>query len=239
MDRLEIALQVLERPPDFGWFGDEDMFETWGLTMSNAINSDDLINESNFDVACMRLEQNFGTAQEQYGPNIEIIGIKHWAVGSLDQIAVRVVKEDSDYCHHIDDRDFKDVDLITEKDLTQEFLEIVDMMEDIEVYPLLDEDHHSELEHYRTVEYIDMEFCNYSDGTLGWAEEVAGFCYDVGLNPWDDHIDIPMVIEALLWAEMADLDNEDVIEFIDENSGVMERIKERKWLDAGQQVLTA
>ena len=236
MNRLEVALEVLQRPSDFGWFGRDDMFETWGLTMSNAINSDDLINESNFIVACGILRDKFGDDENEFGPNIELIGIKHWAVGSMDQIAVRVVREDSDYCRQIDMGGYQDTDLILNEDLTDEFNEIIDMMEEIEVYPLLDENHYSELEYDRTYDYVDMEYANFSDGTQGWPGEVIAFAHECGLDPDAGYLENEVVIEALVWVEMADMDNDEVLEFVENNPQIMRRLEEKKWIDAGQQV---
>ena len=87
---VEKAEECLTRPDDFGWFGGDEMFVTWSFAGINwTKNSDDVLNESNFHVISKDL-------MERFPDDFDIVGTNHWAVGSLDQLRVRVLKNEGE-----------------------------------------------------------------------------------------------------------------------------------------------
>ena len=180
-DYVKMAKQALERPSDFGWFGDDEMFITWGLTGPvNVINSDDVLDESNFEVFKKLAAEKFGDASTgDMGPHFDVVGIKHWAVGSMDQITTQVVKTD---CAHpyllstvMDQYRYGNTDWLEEDDLTDEFKFVCDILIGLrDDYPVLDDDDYSERRYNAAYD----AFVNY------------GLPFEVDHNKVDDIIEV-------------------------------------------------
>lgn len=119
------AVECLKRPDDFGWFGDDDMFVTWGFAGINLLkNSDDILNESNFHVIT---EDLIGSFPDDF----DIVGVKHWVVGSVDQLRVRVLKSEGK---------------VEYDNLTEAFKGLMEWHEQLMDYPIADENDFSERE---------------------------------------------------------------------------------------------
>ena len=158
-DYLEMAKQALERPSDFGWWGKDEMFVTWGITGPHfATNSDDVLSESNFLVFGDMAKKEFGTDTDEFGPCLDVVSMKHWAHGSIQSYICKVV-DDSRECDYIYNAAIHgkhvDRDTLNEEDLTEEFIWLCDILIGIrDDYPILDEEHFSTLEYDRHYDWF-------------------------------------------------------------------------------------
>lgn len=131
-DIVELAKQSMEYPPDFGWYGRDDMFETWGFSAIAYHRDSGLRDQSNYIVASKELT-------EKYPEDIEEISMGHWAVGHVNTMIVKVIKDDA-----VD----KHWDEIDEDDITDAFKNCMEIADYIRHnYPVLDDMHYSEMQY--------------------------------------------------------------------------------------------
>jgi hypothetical protein len=118
----------------FIWFEKPDDAEQWGIYHLDHRDSG-LLNQSNAGAIRKALEP-FGEDQVQFQE------FSHWAVGWINAVAIRVFKPGSD-------------------ELTDAFQELQKLVEQLEDYPILDEQDYSEREYEATLENIRFigEFC--------------------------------------------------------------------------------
>ena len=126
------AREALERPPDFGYYGELDLFGSWGLTFAQHRDSDALQRSNYRSVvkACREHVTALGLEPTEY---LDEIHCSHWAHGWVDHLAVRVLE---------------DVDQpLTPDNLTQAFRFLVGAAVFLrECYPIWNEEDLSELE---------------------------------------------------------------------------------------------
>ena len=73
------AKQATTKPEDFGYWGSEDMFKTWGFTNIDQSRDSDILTKSNFKYITEELMGIF--------PNdFRIENYNHWAVGWVDRL---------------------------------------------------------------------------------------------------------------------------------------------------------
>lgn len=136
---VKAANEALTRPSDFGYFGDLDLFGSWGFTIATHPDSDAL-GQSNY--RSMRRDliaylESLGLDPDEW---VQEIHCGHWAVGWIDHLAVRIlVDPDAD---------------IEPSNISHAFRWITDAMQYLQDnYPVWDESDFSELEseeHYAT-----------------------------------------------------------------------------------------
>ena len=128
---VKLAKQALTKPSDFGWFGFEEMFDTWGFTGIGKHRDSPIIDLSNWDCAIADIKREFG--EEVYDENFYEVGLGHWLVGHSDQLCVKILKESITH------------NSITDDDITDYFKFAVDIATYLsEEYPVLDEQDFSE-----------------------------------------------------------------------------------------------
>lgn len=77
------ASDAIKKPEDFGYWGKEEMFDTWGFCGIDKSNASGVLELSNFNVISKDLMSKF--------PNdFEIEGYSHWLVGHIDRLTCRV-----------------------------------------------------------------------------------------------------------------------------------------------------
>lgn len=89
-DLIKAANEALARTPDFGYYGDLDLFGSWGFTISQNRDSD-VRGRSNYRCILRDLDEwitSHGCDADDYR---EEVHSSHWAVGWIDQVAVRVL----------------------------------------------------------------------------------------------------------------------------------------------------
>jgi hypothetical protein len=125
----EMVKEALSKPEDFAWFGDAKYFVTWGLCGPTLVeNSGDTLNQSNFEVIRDDLK-------ERFPEDVEEIPQNHWAVGPITQLGIRVLDDDGE--------------------TTECFKALLEWRENLEAYPVADDEHYSELEAKELSGYID------------------------------------------------------------------------------------
>lgn len=115
----ELAEQALTRPDDFGWWGREEMFNTWGWSGIDVNNSSNVLDESNFAVVTKNL-------MDKYPDDFDIVGLKHWAVGHVDRLTVRILNTPGDF---------------SEENITDAFKECIEWLISLDDYPIADDSH--------------------------------------------------------------------------------------------------
>jgi len=175
-DLPKYASQALQKPKDFGYWGDDDMFVTWGFTGIDVNDASDLLERSNFKVISNKL-------MEMYPGDFRIETYKHWAVNSVDRLVCRILKEPGD---------------ITDQNITRAFLAAMKWHNELDEYPVADENEYLEMEYLEAIntlhelpdylkELIDLDN---SDWVVLLYEELnANMGIDINWNyPFDDDI---------------------------------------------------
>ncbi len=148
-DYVKYAKQALTKPSDFGWFGFEEMFDTWGFAGINKHRDSALVDLSNWDAAIADIKHHFG--DEIYDENFQEVGLGHWLVGHADQLCVKILHKSIPH------------DSITDEDITDYFKYVADIALYLsEEYPVLDENDLSERQWLATNSDIeDMANCSW------------------------------------------------------------------------------
>lgn len=121
----DLAREALKRPSDFGWWGFDEMFDTWGFTGIAMHRDSDLLDISNYHSVVRDLRDDFG---DDFDEHFQEVGLKHWAVGHTDNLCCRILKESKPHS------------MITDDDVTDYFKKAVDIAISLrEDYPVYDE----------------------------------------------------------------------------------------------------
>ena len=125
-DYVKYAKQALTKPSDFGWFGFDEMFDTWGFAGINKHRDSPLVDLSNWDAVIADIKHEFG--DEVYDDNFSEVGLSHWLVGHADQLCVKILNKSIAH------------DSITDEDITDYFKYVADIALYLsEEYPVFDE----------------------------------------------------------------------------------------------------
>ena len=132
-DYVKYAKQALTYPSDFAWFGSDDMFVTWGFAGINKNGMNHLADISNWECTIAEIKREFG--EDVYNENFLDAPMSHWAVGSCNQLCVRILNREVNH------------DEITAEDITPYFRFVANIALYLaEEYPILDDSHYSELQ---------------------------------------------------------------------------------------------
>lgn len=132
---LDAAGAALEHPADFAYFGDLHEEDGWGRAFGVHRDSDAL-ERSNWQVITEDLRERFPEdfTSEEYS---------HWLVGWVETGRVRVVRQPELG--------------VSEENLTDAFLAVVEWRERLNSYPVLDESRYSELEWSEFQKWVEAE----------------------------------------------------------------------------------
>lgn len=157
-------IDALRKPSDFFYHGaNEEMFVTWGLCGPSLTRDSDKLDESNYYIILNVLES-------EYPNDYQIVSSSHWLVGWVDQIAIRVLDEDDEP--------------------TEVFGVIKDFSNQLQDYPVLDEEDYNRREYEEaidTIEFIAPAFEFTHKGISyevkdelpeDWANQVYSFLFD-------------------------------------------------------------
>jgi len=150
---LKCAKDGLQKPEDFGYWGSEDMFKTWGFCGIDKNRDSDIREVSNFDSISKDLLKRFPE-------DFRIETYSHWAVGSVDRLICRILKQELP---------FKDE--IKEEDITIAFHSAMEWLDNLDDYPIADEDDYSEKQFQEAIESIKY-----------WVDENSDLVYEDKLN---------------------------------------------------------
>lgn len=160
----DLAEMALQKPSDFGYWGSDDMFVTWGFSGIDVNDSSDCLDRSNFKVISNDLMQRFPD-------DFRIEGYKHWAVNHVDRLCCRILK---------------DVGFgFIEQNITDAFKAAIDWHKKLEDYPIADEEDFSEEEMNECIDIIKNCFLDKQNMILkedGWAEKIYSELYNLGFE---------------------------------------------------------
>lgn len=160
-DLITAANQALTRPGSFGYYGDLDLFSTWGLTFTQHRDSDAL-GRSNY----RRIMEDLTALASRDGDDptayVDEVHCSHWAHGWVDHIAVRVLIDPDEP--------------VTPNNITAVFRHAAETARYLrEDYPVYDETDYSDLEFSEWDAYFTEE----------WDSMIARWDTDDGPEPTD------------------------------------------------------
>ena len=158
---LKCAKDGLQKPEDFGYWGSEDMFKTWGFCGVDKNRDSDLLEISNFEVITKDLISKF--------PNdFRIENYSHWMVGNVDRLVCRILKYELPF-----------IEQVKEEDITIAFIAAMEWLDKLRDYPVADEGDYSDKQYEQGIKEI-----------IEWDKENPGIIYKDNLNieHWADRI---------------------------------------------------
>lgn len=121
----QLAEMALKKPDDFGYWGDEEMFVTWGFSGHDRTGMAKILEEANFKAISEKL-------MTQYPDDFRIEHYKHWACGYVDRLVCRILIH-------------KDKGFV-EENITEAFAKAIEYHIELEDYPIFDEDLYYDME---------------------------------------------------------------------------------------------
>jgi hypothetical protein len=149
---VDMAKRSLERPEDFGYWGDADMFNTWGWAGIDYHRDSGVLDHSNYQVFHRDVvsENKDCFSSER---------MNHWAVGWVERTIVKVLVNDDAFC--------KTVEVL---DCLQEYAVLDD-----ELYCEMEWEKNIEILEYSSPPMISRK-------DLGWAEKLLGELLDMDVE---------------------------------------------------------
>jgi hypothetical protein len=129
-DIEKYAKMATEKPQDFGYWGDSDMFDTWGFTNIDQNPSSDILDKANFKFIT---EDLMGSFPEDF----RIETYNHWLVGSVDRLVCRIYEDDR-------------------KTIALPFVLAMEWLDKLSDYPVADEDTYQDMVDSDNVDSIDF-----------------------------------------------------------------------------------
>lgn len=150
--------QALERPSSFGYRGDRDMFETWSLGPTIDMRDADLVLQSNGFAMKAELER-LEEAGEIEADSWEVTGCDHWGFGYVGHLSFKALDADGDP--------------------TRVFSHIMEMVDCIQEYVVLDSSDHSQREYDAQLESIEQNAPSLKDELPEeWQRKVFSWLWD-------------------------------------------------------------
>lgn len=204
------AAQALQKPEDFGYWGYDDMFLTWGFTGIDKNDASDLLEQSNFEVISKQL-------MEEYPDDFRIETYKHWAVNSVDRLVCRILKEPGE---------------IVNLNITDAFRTAMDWHNELDNYAIADEEHYLKMEFDYAIELIkDMDsdlLQLINTESEDWAEDIYyQLTMNMGVDIVNEYVKNDDIVMAIYTMQLWNLDAiEEWNEWTDRNN--LERIPFKK-----------
>jgi len=168
---LKCAKDGLQKPEDFGYWGSEDMFKTWGFCGVDKNRDSDLLEISNFEVITKDLMSKFPL-------DFRIENYSHWLVGNVDRLVCRILKYEIPF-----------IDQVKEEDITIAFIAAMEWLDQLRDYPVADEGDYSDKQYEQSIaEIIEWDRNNpgviYKDNLNieNWADRI---CYELGNDNYE------------------------------------------------------
>lgn len=141
-DYVDLAKQALTKPSDFGWWGSDSMFDTWGFAGINKTGENYLVDISNWHSVIADLKHEFG--DDVYNANFLEANLSHYACGSVDQLCVKILEKSVPHSE------------ITDDIITPYFKKVVDIALYIHnEYPIWNENDHCDRQYEETNRWIE------------------------------------------------------------------------------------
>jgi len=210
---VRCATDALTKPEDFGYWGPEDTFVTWGFCGIDKTRDSSVMDISNFETISQEL-------MDDYPDDFRIENYSHWACGSIDRLICRILKRETN------------VEL---DNITDAFKKAMICKDKLGAYPVYDEeDYHNRLYKeaigclYDLPDYlenmIDTNVPNYGEDIYYELTANMNIEFDVDGEQYPKDDDIKYAVYSLqYWNDEA---TEEWNEWTDQNG--MERISTRK-----------
>lgn len=152
---IKCATDGLQKPEDFGYWGSDDMFKTWGFCGIDKHRDSKILEISNFNCISEDL-------MERFPEDFRVEGYKHWAVGHVDRLCVRILKDENEE--------------INLENITEAFIAAMFWQDEIRDYPVANEDDYLDMLFQDSVDFIKdlpsdmLRMIDTSDER--WAEQI-------------------------------------------------------------------
>ena len=133
---LKCAKDGLQKPEDFGYWGSDDMFKTWGFCGVDKNRDSDIREISNFEVITKDLMSRFPL-------DFRIENYSHWMVGNVDRLVCRILKYEIPF-----------IDQVKQEDITAAFISAMEWLDQLRDYPVADEGDYSDKEYEQSIAEI-------------------------------------------------------------------------------------
>jgi len=186
----ESARLAIKRPEDFGYWGSDDMFKTWGFTGHDKSRDANILERSNFKIISQDL-------MSKYPEDCRIESYSHWLVGNVERLVCRILLDEDKG--------------IVENNITDVFKLAMRWQDDLNDYPIADENDWSDECYKECIETLegmgDYLLKMIDTSNKDWAENVhfylmqemnVEFDPDADMYPSDDQIRLA-VYSLKLW----------------------------------------
>lgn len=159
---IKCANDALQKPDDFGYWGPEDTFVTWGFCGIDKHRDSDILQTSNFEVITNDLMKRFPE-------DFRIEGYGHWAVGHIDRLVCRVLKSPGE---------------VTKDNITDAFIAAMKWNDELMDYPIADEGHYSDMETLAIFDWVNdlpsyQPFIDmFDEDMVDWQDKLLVSLYD-------------------------------------------------------------
>lgn len=179
------AKMATEKPQDFGYWGNSDMFDTWGFTNIDQNRDSDPLEKANFKYIT---EELMGLLPEDY----RIETYNHWAVGSVDRLVCRVYEDNTD-----------------KKVIASSFYLAMEWLDKLDDYPVADEETYNRMIDDDNIDSIN--FWNYLnpgyvdiDNNPDWESEIyheldVNMSIDVRYSGFKDDDILMAIYQLQIW----------------------------------------
>ena len=132
---VKMAQLSLTRPDDFGYWGNVELFNTWGWAGIDYNRDSDILEQANYQAFHRDVVPSFKDFFTSERMN-------HWAVGWVERTLVQVLHND--------------VDGVIYDNITGAFCETLVTLEALQEYPILDDELYSDLEWEENIRLIEI-----------------------------------------------------------------------------------
>lgn len=155
---VDMASLSLTRPDDFGYWGNADLFHTWGWAGIDYNRDSGVLDKANYQAFhrdIVPLYEDHFTSER----------MNHWAVGWVERTLVKVLHND--------------VDGIISTNITEAFCETLSVLESLSDYPVLDDALYSDMEWEENIRVVEDCAPEMIDRDIeGWSEKLLSTLLD-------------------------------------------------------------
>ena len=174
---VDMAKQSLQRPEDFGYWGDADMFNTWGWAGIDYHRDSNILDHANYQAFHRDIVPD-------YIHHFESERMNHWAVGWIERTLVKVLVNDEDG--------------IIFENITDAFCKTVEVLDCLQEYAVLDDELYCEMEWKKNIDILESESPPMvSREDPGWVEKLLGELLDMDVEMIPDADCYPSVEEIV------------------------------------------
>lgn len=188
---------ALKKPEDFGYWGEEEMFVTWGFSGHDQSAMSKIFEQANFKAISEDLIS-------KYPDDFRIERYRHWACSWVERLVCRILVDENKG--------------LVQSNITEAFARAIDYHIQLDDYPIFDENLYSEMQAMAIIECISdlpeylANMINQDDAF--WVDKII-HCLSENLNvyidpdadvyPKDDEILMAVYLEQLWNPEEIDL----------------------------------